>query len=249
MENPGDRIIVSLNMRDLSFTKTLLRQLRPHVKFFMIGPQIFSLVGPKAFHLIGEEGGRVFYHSNLCDTPEITEEAARHIAEQGVEMFSVNATMGVAGMKAAKNGNERGFNPDKVTPQRSNPEKSKIIAFTVPTWLNNEQCQDIFGNDCKSTVQRFVSLVEEAEIDGIICSPWELWSIRQSSLIKVVPGIRPASYENGGDQTRVMTPGEAIMLGADLLIIGRPITMPTSGTSLDATLRIIEEIAEALDAK
>src|SRR6185503_4798834 len=116
------------------------------------------------------------------------------------------------------------------------------------TSIDPQECRSVFGDEPGAKVLEFAQLLLTAGADGIVCAPWELPVLAQHqefrSLVKVIPGIRPADAE-AGDQSRVGMPGWAIKQGADHLVIGRAITKPDRGTPVEAALRIIEEIEAA----
>lgn len=249
MSNQGNRIIVALDGGDLRSTTKLLHQIQTHVGYFQIGLEhITRIGGPQAVGIISDYGP-VLFDGRFYDTPDIVRAAARNVSSNHVGMFTVHASMGTVGMKAAREGNEQGYTRI-VTPQKSFSVPSKILAVTVLTSLSDEDSKQIFGASSKSKVLEFAHMALEAGLDGIICSPWELMIIggdkELDCLIKVAAGIR-SEWADRNDQIRVMTPAEAIKAGADYLVIGRPITEPGNGmTPLDAVRRINDEIAEAL---
>jgi len=109
----------------------------------------------------------------------------------------------------------------------------------------------VFGGPSEKKVFEFARIAKECGADGIICAPTDLKAIKASEdtekLLCVVPGIRPA-WAEVGDQSRYATPKQAILDGADYLVIGRPITRPPQavGSPLVAMRRITEEIEEAV---
>lgn len=249
MENPGNRIIVALDMGNLDSIKAILEKLQNEVSCFQIGLDILSRIGgPKAVSVI-RDYGEVFYDGKFNDIPDTIREASRGVSSLGVKMFSVHASTGIEGMIAAREGNELGY-CKTVTPQKSYSKISQILAVTVLTSLDDADTNLIFGAPSEPKVLEFARWAKLAGLDGIICSPQELKIIggheELSGLIKVTPGVRP-DWAESGDQRRIMTPIEAIKAGADYLIIGRPITEPDNGmTPLDAVKRIKDEIAGAL---
>ena len=101
--------------------------------------------------------------------------------------------------------------------------KIKIFGVTALTSLNNEQTKQIFKRTTSEQVNAMLDLAELVGIDGVICSPHELELVKKRrSLLSITPGIRLQNLND--DQKRVMTPKEANNLGADYLVIGRPIT-------------------------
>ncbi len=106
-------------------------------------------------------------------------------------------------------------------------ERPIIVGVTILTSLDNEDIEAIgFQNKVSMQVVKLARLAKESGLDGVVCSPHEIKLIKEScgaDFKLVVPGIRPAGSDTG-DQKRVMTPEEAVSLGADYLVIGRPIT-------------------------
>tara|TARA_B100000214_G_C23817984_1_gene558232 strand:- start:480 stop:866 length:387 start_codon:yes stop_codon:yes gene_type:complete len=99
----------------------------------------------------------------------------------------------------------------------------KVFGVTALTSLNNNDTNQIFQRTTSGQVSAMLDLAEEAGIDGVVCSPHELQLVsKRKTLLSITPGIR--LQESNDDQKRVMTPKEAIDLGADYIVIGRPIT-------------------------
>jgi orotidine-5'-phosphate decarboxylase len=126
-----------------------------------------------------------------------------------------------------------------------------VLAVTVLTSLDDADTLKIFGRSSKDQIRQFVIDALEAGVDGIICSPKDLSHIKNrkgtSSLFKVTTGLRP-EWASKDDQKRTATPREAIYGGADLLVIGRPITCPSRkiGSTIKAAELIHNEVADAL---
>ena len=119
-----------------------------------------------------------------------------------------------------------------------------MIGVTLLTSLSQEEVTKQIGisKSINDTVLHYAELVQKAGLDGVVASPREIELIRSkfgSKFLIVTPGIRPAWAERG-DQERVMTPKDALKLGADYIVIGRPIT--GAKDPREATLRIFEEL-------
>ena len=124
--------------------------------------------------------------------------------------------------------------------------KPLLIAVTVLTSMNQKDLQEIGLDDLRNTVKRFAQLTKEAGLDGVVASPQEIQMIRETcgpDFKIICPGVRPA-WAAVGDQKRIMTPKEAIALGADYLVVGRPITQASDPQ--EAALLVMKEIEEAL---
>lgn len=232
--DPKERIIVALDVSDLDKAETLVESLAPYVNCFKIGLQLMTAVGtPKAVEFVHGLGGKVFLDGKFCDIPNTVGGAAKAAAKLGVKMFNVHASCGVEAMRNAV----------------ENRQSSLVLAVTILTSLDEDNCHLIFGDPVKAKVLQFARDAKFAGCDGIISSPKELDFLGKqigfgNMFMKVTPGVRP-EWAAVGDQKRVMTPGEAIKAGADMLVIGRPITNPPKevGTPVDAVKRILDEIA------
>ncbi|MBU0898960.1 MAG: orotidine-5'-phosphate decarboxylase [Nanoarchaeota archaeon] len=161
------------------------------------------------------EFGLVFADPKLLDIEKTVRNRARVISARKPGFITVHASGGIPMMKAALEGVEG--------------TDTKILAVTVLTNLNDEQCVGIYGDERDAIVTKFAGWASEAGVHGIVCSAHELEMLSEydhlKDLIKVVPGIRPKWFQDASDdQKMVMTPAEAIKLGANYLVIGRPIT-------------------------
>ena len=119
-----------------------------------------------------------------------------------------------------------------------------MVAVTILTSLDNSDLSDIGITDgVNEGVKRLALLAKKSGLDGVVCSSKEISIIREScgeDFVIIVPGIRPIGVDRG-DQKRIMTPREALDLGANFLVIGRPITQAKN--PLEATKEIILSIS------
>ena len=231
-----DRIIVALDVDNLDKAASLVENLAPYVGCFKVGLELLTAVGaPKVVEFIHSFGGQVFYDGKFDDIPNTVGAAAKVVAAMNVKMFNVHASAGVEAMMAAV----------------ANKGRSLVLAVTVLTSLEENNVHLIFGGPSKAKVLQFTRDAKIAGCDGVICSPQELGLLGKQKelgeLLKVTPGVRP-EWTTADDQKRIMTPAEAIMAGADALVIGRPITKPPAeiGTPVDAAKKIAEEISSVL---
>jgi orotidine-5'-phosphate decarboxylase len=123
------------------------------------------------------------------------------------------------------------------------PERPLILAVTVMTSLGDNDLNAIgIESSSETQVLRLAHLAKEQGVDGVVCSAYEATAIRRAmgpDFIIVAPGIRP-SWAAANDQKRIVTPSDAVALGIDYLVIGRPITNATN--PVDAARRIIDEL-------
>ncbi|RJO58968.1 orotidine-5'-phosphate decarboxylase [Candidatus Parcubacteria bacterium] len=231
-----DRIIVALDVDDLSKAAALVDSLAEYVGCFKVGLQLLTAVGaPRVVDFVHSRGGEVFFDGKFADIPNTIAGASKAVSDLGVKMFNVHASSGRKSVEAAV----------------ANKGESLVLGVTVLTSIDETECISIFGDTPGVKVMQFSEMLLDAKADGIICSPQELEFLGQndelSSLFKMTPGVRPP-WAALGDQKRVMTPAEAIKAGATALVIGRPITNPPKeiGSPLKAVMLIYEEIASVL---
>lgn len=228
---PKDRLIVALDLTDLEAAKPLVMALAPHVGHFKIGLELITAVGgPAAVALVKAAGGKVMYDAKFHDIPNTMEGAAKSVARQGAEMFTVHASAGAEAIRAAVH----------AAPW------SVVIGVTVLTSLDDERCIEIFGDRPSAKVRAFARSLVDAGAAAVVCSPQEVGSLVDLQLLRITPGVRP-SWAGSDDQKRFMTPGDAIRAGADMLVVGRPILRPPSGigSPVEAARRVLDEIAES----
>jgi len=234
-----ERLIVALDnfttgarQVDTAYIARMVTSLRDYVGYFKIGLEaIIGIGAPDAVMAIRGSGGKVFLDGKFNDIPNTVGQASKRAAGlMGVEMFNVHASAGAKAMKAAV----------------ENKGKAKVLAVTVLTSLDEAETMKIFGRSSRNTVEDFAhDAIQDAGVDGIICSPKELPMLKQwfPDSMLVTPGIRPA-WAATDDQKRFTTPAEAIKMGATHIVVGRPITNPPAsiGSSVEAAKRILEEI-------
>jgi orotidine-5'-phosphate decarboxylase len=212
MTNP---IYVALDTPSLEQASALAKTLRPYVGGLKVGLEFVSANGPDGVRAMVKTGVPVFLDVKLHDIPNTVVGAMKALAPLRAAIVNVHASGGLAMMKAAVEA------AATVTP------RPKVIAVTVLTSL---EAADLAGMGIAGSpldqVARLAKLAKSAGIDGVVCSPQEIAAVRAAcgrDFLIVTPGVRPAGGALG-DQKRVMTPEEALKAGADLLVIGRPIT-------------------------
>lgn len=249
-----EKIIVALDYDNPEKAIAIVEQLAPHVGMFKMGLQLIYAIfaglvacqdekvaqgnlkiARKLFSLLK---GKLFLDGKLHDISNTMLGSSAEVAKLEPVMFNVHASADIGGMM------------DAVAKKGS----SKVLAVTVLTSLGENVSQLVYGNHPGATVLQFARNAKLAGVDGLVCSPLEVSLIRSRRELKdillVVPGIRPA-WAVKGDQDRIATPGGAIGLGADYLVIGRPITSPPTeiGSPINAAERIVEEIETALEGR
>jgi orotidine-5'-phosphate decarboxylase len=211
-DNP---IFVAIDTPDLDRALALARAVGPYAGGLKVGLEFITAQGPEGIRAIAALGKPVFADTKFHDIPNTVAGAAREIAKLGVAVFNIHASGGEAMMRAAKDA------ASSINPQM------KLIAVTVLTSID-DGVLDTIGQrgPASDQVVRLAKLAQASGLDGVVCSAHEIAAIRKAcgeDFLLVVPGIRPAGSDLA-DQRRVMTPPEAARAGADILVIGRPVT-------------------------
>jgi orotidine-5'-phosphate decarboxylase len=208
-------VFVALDTPDVSRALAIARAVKPHVGGLKVGLEFISALGPDAVRRIVEIGLPVFADTKFHDIPNTVAGAARAIALLGVRMFNVHASGGEAMMRAAA---------EAIADVHPRP---LLIAVTVLTSLDDAALVSVGqSGPSAAQVERLAALAKASGLDGVVCSAHEIAPVRRvcgPDFLTVVPGIRPPGSVLG-DQRRVMTPAGALAAGADILVIGRPIT-------------------------
>ncbi|HTT96670.1 MAG TPA: orotidine-5'-phosphate decarboxylase [Rhizomicrobium sp.] len=222
-------VFVAIDTPDLDKALAIARSAGPHVGGLKVGLEFITAQGPEGIRRIVALGRPVFADVKFHDIPNTVAGAAREIAKVGASIFNVHAAGGEAMMRAAKDA-AASINPDM-----------KIIAVTLLTSLDENDVAAVgYRGNAAEQVVRLAALAQKSGLDGVVCSAHEIAPIRKEcgdDFMLVVPGIRPAGADLA-DQRRVMTPREAADAGADILVIGRPIT---GATDPGQAARAIEE--------
>jgi len=232
------KVIFALDVHTLEEARRLVRLLKDRVGLFKVGLELFTAFGQEAVKTVQEEGGHVFLDLKLHDIPNTVSRAAEEAVKLGVEMFNLHATGGLEMMR------ETADRSRKLAEKLGRPSPT-ILAVTVLTSLDEGNLEEVgLIGPVQERVVRLAELAQRAGVDGVVASPQEIIPIRQRcgpKFIIVTPGIRPAFVEVGkDDQKRVMTAKEAIIAGADFIVIGRPIRLALDpATAMD---KLLEEI-------
>jgi orotidine-5'-phosphate decarboxylase len=217
MAEPKNRVIVALDVPTLDEASDLARRLAPHVAAVKIGSQLFTAEGPRAVYALRDLGLRVFLDLKFHDIPNTVAGAVASAGNLGVWMLNVHCSGGSAMMAEAA----------KAASSSAARERPLVLGVTVLTSLDDAALQATFGTSrtLREEVQHLARQAQAAGLDGVVASPHEIRAVRQEcgpGFLIVTPGVRPADAALN-DQRRVTTPGEAIRLGADYVVVGRPI--------------------------
>jgi orotidine-5'-phosphate decarboxylase len=235
-----ERIIVALDVDSEPAARSLIDELAGEVGAFKIGLQLFTTAGPKFVREVISKGHRVFLDLKFHDIPNTVAQAAVEAARLGVWMFNVHGLGGSEMMR-------RTVDSVNETCQKESLGRPKIIAVTVLTSSDANELREVgIERGVENMVVSLARLTAKCGLDGVVASS------REASLVKsavnkpflvVTPGIRPSS-ETNDDQKRVNTPAAAVQAGADLLVVGRPITGAANKRA--AAQAIADQVAEVL---
>ena len=234
-----DRIIVALDTTDLDQAAGHVRALGGLVGGFKIGKAFFTGHGPNGIRRVIADAP-LFLDLKFHDIPNTVAGAVRAATALSPLLLTVHAGGGRAMMSAAAAAAREA--------QASGDPRPKILGVTVLTSLDDRDLEDVGQRGpIAEQVIRLSALARESGLDGVVCSPREIASLRHRlgrDFLLVVPGIRPAGASKA-DQKRTLSPGEALDAGADYLVIGRPITEAEDPAA--AARQIVAEM-EALEA-
>ena len=233
-------ILVALDVATGTQAMALADGLRGSVGGFKIGKQLFTVEGPSIVRALAERGDRVFLDLKFHDIPNTVAGAIQSALATGAWMVNVHASGGSAMMRAAAAAAR------DAAAQRG-PERPLVIGVTVLTSLDEAALAETgVARSVRDQVVHLARLAQQAGLDGVVASPWEIADIRAAcgkDFAIVTPGIRPAGQAGKDDQARTLGPREAIDAGADYLVIGRPITAAANPRA--AADQIASEIAAA----
>ena len=212
----GPRIIVALDFPGGQKALQFVEQLPPGSCRLKVGKELFTSAGPELVRQLVTSGHDVFLDLKFHDIPNTVARACEAAAQLGVWMVNVHASGGRRMMEAAS-----------VALQNTEGRKPLLIGVTVLTSMGPEDLAEVgVQADPAEQVERLARLAKDSGLDGVVCSPREAARLRAvlgDDFVLVTPGVRPSGASTD-DQTRVMTPKDAVRDGSDYLVIGRPVT-------------------------
>lgn len=227
----AERLCIALDFSSRGEVLAAARRFGPRVGWLKIGLEAFVSEGP-ALVADAARSARIFLDLKFHDIPSTVARAVAAAARSGASMLNVHASGGRAMLTAAR---------EAVPP---GPESPKLVAVTLLTSLDSKALADLpISGHPEGIVRRLASLAKQCGLDGVVCSPADLPAVREACgprFLTVVPGVRPSGAP-AADQRRIATPRETIAAGADLLVVGRPVTAaPDPDAALDALVAEIE---------
>jgi orotidine-5'-phosphate decarboxylase len=225
------KIVIALDYANPQDALNFAEQLDPSICRLKVGKELFTAAGPHLVEALIAKGFGVFLDLKFHDIPTTVAKACEVASRLGVWMLNVHASGGSAMMEAAREGVER------------SGQKPILIAVTVLTSMNQQMLNEVgVESTVSDQVFNLASLTQKSGLDGVVCSAQEAPILRKAlgdKFCLVTPGIRPADAALD-DQSRVVTPSQALALGSSYLVIGRPITK--SNNPLETLKKIHEEI-------
>ncbi|MDP3282775.1 MAG: orotidine-5'-phosphate decarboxylase [Nitrosomonas sp.] len=230
------RIIVALDFSSADDALQLADKLDPRLCRMKVGKELFTAAGPQLVEKLMTMGFDVFLDLKFHDIPNTVANACKAAAKLGVWMVNVHALGGRKMLMAARNAIAQGSS------------STRLIAVTLLTSMDQDDLADIgLQGQPEQIVERLARLAHDCELDGVVCSALEAANLRHQigkDFCLVTPGIRLANEDQTDDQKRVTTPRQALMNGANYLVIGRPITQ--SSDPIRTCQRLNEEIFDII---
>ena len=231
-------IIVALDVATADEALRLAEMLAPVCGGFKVGKELFTAVGPEIVRRIRGLGALVFLDLKFHDIPNTVAKAVVAAVQLDVQMLTVHASGGMEMLQAAEQAAQQ-------TARQLGRAAPLVLGVTVLTSLDGSVLSQVGVNpDVSLQVRRLANLAHQSGLRGLVCSPREVAELRQmlpASMQLVIPGIRSQTAPPD-DQKRTLTPREAVALGANWLVIGRPICAAKDPRA--AAEQILQEIAE-----
>ena len=215
------QIITAVDESNLDLFKEIVDSLDSDLCMVKIGSVSFNALGHEAVLYAASKGFDIFLDLKLHDIPNTVKKSIEGLVNLPIQMMTIHTSGGKQMMEYAM--------------EAVKETNIKIFGVTALTSLSDTDTNQIYKRDAANQVAAMLDLAEESGIDGVVCSPHELHLVaKRESLLSITPGIRLRDSDD--DQSRVMTPKEAIDLGANYIVIGRPIT---SSANIKAALKQI----------
>ncbi|MGZ4714767.1 MAG: orotidine-5'-phosphate decarboxylase [Acidimicrobiia bacterium] len=217
MTEVRDRLVLPLDLDDLDDALAMARTVAPWFGVAKVGYELYATAGPEVFARLHDLGLRIFCDLKLHDIPTTVERGAAALARHGLDFVNAHAAGGVDMLRAFNAGITAGAAAADVA-------RPVTLAVTVLTSDPDAGAFDVR-----------LAAAAEGGCDGVVCSGLELDRVRAAGLRAMVPGVRPAGSALD-DQSRVVTPGDAVRAGADWIIVGRPVTRAADPAAVAAAI-------------
>jgi orotidine-5'-phosphate decarboxylase len=213
--DPRQRLIVALDVSSAAAAREIVAAVGDSASAYKVGMQLYTAEGPRIVRDLVAAGRRVFLDLKYHDIPNTVMSAVREAGQLGVSMLTVHASGGSKMLRAAAEA-AQAINPDLI-----------VLGVTVLTSLDDTDLAKLgLRGGVLEQVQRLAALALSNGCKGVVASARESAALRTEfghDFVIVTPGVRPAG-SGPDDQSRVVTPAEAIAAGATHIVVGRPIT-------------------------
>ena len=225
-------IVIALNTSSVDTALKWVDTLKEEVNFFKVGLPLFVSFGKKFIEKLKKRNSKIFLDLKLCDIPSVVKETVKEISTLGVDVITVHTMGGSEMLKVA----------------RDSSKDLKIIGVTLLTSLSEDFLRDTLSStiEMNEMVLNLSHMAREAGLDGVVASGREVKLIKKKfgkSFMVVVPGVRLKGEEKY-DQKRTISPGEVARDGADIIVVGRPVTH--SVNPIEVIKKYKKEIEESL---
>lgn len=237
-----ERIILALDVDNLTTVKELVTELKDHVGYFKVGLQLLTSCGFEAINAIKENGGKVYCDLKFHDIPNTVAHACSNLIKNDIDFFNIHIQGGSKMVQQA-------VKASKDTARSLNLSPPTILGVGLLSSFGQRTLTEELGveKNIEEYMLKLAQIAKDNGLDGVVAGASEAKKIRHQigeDFIILCPATRP-TWAAVNDQVRVDTPTEAINAGVDYLVIGRPITDATD--KISATNLIIDEIKTALN--
>lgn len=212
----NSKLILALDVSSIDEVRSLVSELKGTVDVFKVGSQLFTAFGPAAVGIIHESGSRVFLDLKYHDIPNTVVSAAKEAVKMNVYMFDIHS-LGGSNMMCRT---------IKAMEAVDSSVRPLVFGITILTSMSREDFRDIgISNKVEDQVVMMAKLAKKCGLAGVVASAHEIAKIKEScgqKFLVVTPGIRPMDTV-AQDQKRIVTPRQAVSMGSDFIVVGRPI--------------------------
>ena len=218
--NPSDKIIVALDGMDRNDAISFLKSC-PDISWIKVGLELFTKEGPTILKIFKDMDKKIFLDLKFHDIPNTMSSASYQVSKLGVNIISLHASAGLKALQLSKEATLKGA-------REINNKPPEVIAITVLTSISPHDFKYELNRESsiEDNVLSLSKLTYDAGLDGCVCSPLEVKSLRDKyddEFKLITPGIR-FLINDKNDQSRVMSPVDAISNGASKIVVGRAIT-------------------------